>query len=114
MTHQEAHNQIKSVGDYQCQQGGHLQMSEAKCSQVHRLVGRIPSCWEGWNRAMRGAYLNGAKAAHDGQSESACPYQDHRKDCGRLTWSRAFIRSWEDGHRDAIKHIQANKEITCE
>ena len=85
-----------------------MQMSEAKCSQVRRLVGRIPSCWEGWNRAMRGAYLKGARAAHDGQPESDCPYHDHRKDCGRLTWSRAFIRSWEDGHRDAIKHIQAN------
>lgn len=87
-------------------------MSEAKCSQVHRLVGRFPSCWEGWNRAMRGAYLKGARAAHDGQPESDCPYHDHRKDCGRLTWSRAFIRSWEDGHRDAIKHIQANADAS--
>ena len=64
----------------------------------------LPAGFEKWNPAMRGAYLKGAKAFTDGKSEADCPYEDKRKDCGRLTWSRAFIAAWWDGFEDAKKH----------
>jgi ribosome modulation factor len=46
---------------------------------------------------MRGAYAKGYKAAEAGLAPADCPYQDKRKDCGRLTWSRSFIAAWRDG-----------------
>ena len=46
---------------------------------------------------MRGAYRKGYEAAIAGLCASECPYQDKRKDCGRLTWSRAFRAAWHDG-----------------
>ena len=58
-----------------------------------------PRDFENWNPAWRGAFNKGRKAAANGEPESACPYEDKRKDCGRLTWSRAFIAAWRDGWR---------------
>jgi len=75
-------------------------------STIEQLVGSPPQSFERWSPAMRGAYFKGAKAAHAGQGDDACPYRDKRNDTGRLTWSRAFISAWEDGHRDAIQHIR--------
>ena len=46
---------------------------------------------------MRGAYRKGYEAAAAGKTAGACPYEDKRKDCGRLTWSRAFRAAWHDG-----------------
>lgn len=43
------------------------------------------------------AYNKGIKAKEEGKSIKDCPYKDKRKDDGRLTWSRSFIKAWEDG-----------------
>ena len=75
---------------------------------VQRLVGTLPNWFEHWNPAMRGAYKKGAEAAHNGKSIISCPYEDHRKPNGKLSWSRAFIRAWEQGHTDASVFINAN------
>lgn len=61
----------------------------------------LPRNFPDWNPAMRGAYMKGARAFIAGESLGACPYGDHRKPSGGLSWSRAFIRSWEDGWEDA-------------
>lgn len=82
-----------------------------KSDTVHGLVGHVPARWEFWNRAMRGAYLKGAKAAHKQAPISACPYDDHRKPSGRLSWSRAFIRCWQEGHEAASAFLSANVEV---
>jgi len=50
---------------------------------------------------MRGAYQKGRNAFADGVPITACPYNDKRKDDGRLTWSRAFRSAWVDGWREA-------------
>ena len=60
-----------------------------------------PRGFDSWNRPLRGAYAKGWHASKSGRDISECPYTDKRKDCGRLTWSRAYIRAWEDGFRDA-------------
>lgn len=58
--------------------------------------------FRGWNRAMIGAYLKGY-ASTPGER---CPYRDIRKPAGQLTWSRAYIRSWEDGEADKNRRKQ--------
>lgn len=58
-------------------------------------AGHEPPLFSSWNRAHRGAYRRGFHAAGTGEP---CPYEDHRKPSGRLSWSRSFIRTWEDGH----------------
>lgn len=60
----------------------------------------LPHNFDKWNPAMRGAYLKGAAAFAAGKEISDCPYKDKRKPSGGLSWSRAFIRAWEDGFRD--------------
>lgn len=74
-----------------------------------RLV-NLPSNFQSWNPAMRGAYLKGAKAAEAGETLAKCPYDDKRKADGRLSWSRAFIAAWRDGWNDwrAQNPIAAN------
>lgn len=47
--------------------------------------------------AIDGAYLKGVTAGLAGDPVDACPYDDRRKLCGRLTWSRAFRTAWFDG-----------------
>lgn len=59
-----------------------------------------PKGFEKWNRALRGAFEKGMRAAHE--PYPLCPYADYRKggpsrSHGQLTWSRGFIRAWEDG-----------------
>lgn len=49
---------------------------------------------------MQGAYMKGRKACVEGLGIDQCPYKDRRKADGRLSWSRAFIRAWQDGWRD--------------
>jgi len=61
---------------------------------------KLPNGFERWNPAMRGAYLKRAKASEARQPLSSCPYEDKRKPCGRLTWSRSFIAAWRDGWND--------------
>lgn len=62
---------------------------------------KMPANFAHWNRSMQGAYRKGSAAFQEGRSLSDCPYADYRKHNGRLTWSRAYIRAWEDGFRDA-------------
>jgi hypothetical protein len=61
-----------------------------------------------WNKAHRGAVKRGMRDHLAGVPFDACPYGDLRKDCGRLTWSRAFIACWRDGWRWAKKHKEIN------
>ena len=48
----------------------------------------------------------GKKAVETGESQP-CPYIDRRKDSGKLTWSRAFIRAWGAGFD--IGYFEAKK-----
>lgn len=50
---------------------------------------------------LDGAYLKGLAAGVAGEPSEACPYEDKRKPCGRLTWSRAFRTAWGDGWKSA-------------
>jgi len=61
----------------------------------------LPEDAERWNRAMRGAFKKGMTAYLTGQSDTACPYRDRRNFDGRLTWSRAFRKAWQDGYQYA-------------
>ncbi|EKY4113700.1 TPA: hypothetical protein ACGW3M_000960 [Pseudomonas aeruginosa] len=63
-----------------------------------------PSSFQSWNRSMQGVYRKGVLAFLAGQDISACPYEDKRKDDGRLSWSRSYITAWRDGYRDAERH----------
>lgn len=72
----------------------------------------LPRDFERWNPALRGAYLKGVRAAQAGETLDACPYRDRRNDSGRLTWSRSFIRAWEDGWRDARAQASASAGIS--
>lgn len=55
------------------------------------------------NRAFIGAYRKGQTAFKEGKPISDCPYRDTRggKYLHVITYSRAFINCWEEGHRDA-------------
>ena len=68
---------------------------------------QMPEGFEKWNPALRGVFRKGMLAFAEGAPLSACPYDDKRKWCGRLTWSRAFIRCWEDGWRYAQENAHA-------
>jgi ribosome modulation factor len=59
----------------------------------------LPSHWEHWNPALRGAFRKGWECAQAGGSEADCPYQDKRTPSGRLSWSRSFITAWAEGFR---------------
>ncbi len=65
---------------------------------VERYRDEIPS-----HRAFRGAFRKGLEAGYAtmmGQEDtkwSKCPYKDKRKWNGKLTWSRAFQTTWDDG-----------------
>lgn len=59
-----------------------------------------PAGFEKWNPALRGAYRKGQAARRDGRTFEACPYDDKRTPSGQLSWSRAFIRAWQDGWQD--------------
>ena len=56
-----------------------------------------PYGFEKWNRALQGAFRKGYDAALAGKSVTACPYDDKRTSRGALTWSRSFIKAWDDG-----------------
>lgn len=71
-----------------------------------------PSSFRSWNRSLQGAYRKGAVARLEGRKITDCPYQDKRKDDGRLSWSRSYITAWTDGFRDADKH-QVSPSATC-
>lgn len=73
---------------------------------------KLPTNFQQWNRAMRGAYLKGYRAFEAGDPEASCPYEDKRKESGRLTWSRAFQSAWSDGYRDA-KNEKKTKGFTA-
>ena len=64
----------------------------------------LPPNFMSWNRALRGAFLKGASAFLGGELIGECPYQDKRKNDGRLTWSRSFSAAWRDGWQYAEKY----------
>lgn len=64
----------------------------------------------GWNPAHWGAYRKGVQAFRAGQPVNDCPYADHRKGGGQLTWSRSFIRAWEDGWQDARREAETSDD----
>ena len=49
------------------------------------------------------ARAKGAQAFLAGRHEADCPYRDHRKADGRLTFSRAWRLAWLDGFREQKK-----------
>ena len=53
------------------------------------------------NRALDGAFNKGKKARTEGKPIAACPYPDRRTYHGNITFSRAFIRAWINGWKDA-------------
>lgn len=57
----------------------------------------LPHNSDRWNRAHLGAFKKGVFAHQAGQPREACPYNDLREPSGRLSWSRSFIRAWQDG-----------------
>lgn len=59
----------------------------------------LPDDAHRWNPAMRGAFLKGQRAQAAGEARETCPYGDIRKWDGRLTWSRSFVKTWDDGWR---------------
>jgi len=64
--------------------------------------------FKGWNKALIGAYKKGVVACdrlYETGKDQDCPYEDKRKDGGQLTWSRSFIRAWEDGFQDREKEL---------
>lgn len=63
---------------------------------------------ERWNRAMLGAYRRGYRACLAGYIGLA-PYVDKRKRSGRVSWSRAFIRTWEQGYYDAMSNCPESR-----
>lgn len=53
--------------------------------------------------AFDGAERKGRECARAGGKESDCPYKDNRGDWHNMvTFSRGFIRAWEDGFRDEV------------
>ncbi|WP_369805313.1 Rmf/CrpP family protein [Acidithiobacillus ferriphilus] len=58
---------------------------------------------------MAGAFKKGADAHQNGQSITDCPYKDKRKEDGRLTFSRAFVRAWHDGWQWAAQQGAAKE-----
>ncbi len=57
------------------------------------------------NRALEGAEQKGREARDRGEPRTACPYPDHRKDSGRLTFSRAFRNAWHHGWSDCDREL---------
>lgn len=58
---------------------------------------KLPHNFNTWNKALRGAYSKGYRAAMEHLPKTACPYEDKRKPSGKLSWSRSFINAWDDG-----------------
>ena len=56
------------------------------------------------NPSLNAAYNKGAYAAAQGMSSEHCPYADKRTNRGNVTFSRAFIRAWMAGYKDALTH----------
>lgn len=76
---------------------------------VDVLSVQFPAGAENWNRANRGAFRKGWDACVSGEPRSACPYEDHRKPSGKLSWSRSFINSWRDGYSAALARVGGAK-----
>lgn len=90
-------------------------MAACTCGRVpHTVICPTPAVFEilvgperRMNKALEGAKRKGREAFQNGESESACPYQDHRKSTGSVSWSRAFINAWTHGYRTARDEAQA-------
>ena len=67
-----------------------------------------PRGFYSWNRSLRGVFENGERAAGAGVSIDACPYRDHRKSTGGLTWSRAYRSAWRDGYNYAAVRLEVS------
>lgn len=77
--------------------------TQVSAELVERALGK-PRGFYSWNRSLRGAFERGERAHAEGLSIRDCPYEDKRKDNGRLTWSRAYRTAWVDG----FKHASVN------
>lgn len=60
-------------------------------------IGSLPANAESWDPALVDAFRKGMAAFHAGEARNCCPYADKRKPDGKLSWSRSFIRAWDDG-----------------
>ena len=52
------------------------------------------------NKAIIGAKRKGWEARRAGMPQSANPYGDERTHNGSVTFSRAFLRAWNEGWRE--------------
>ena len=59
-----------------------------------------------WNPSLLGAFRKGMAACAAGEGVDSCPYADHRKPDGRLTWSRAYRTAWRDGWEWAARNTK--------
>ncbi len=57
--------------------------------------------------SMRAAFCKGYLAWYREEGRAACPYPDHRKKDGRLTFSRAYRNTWGEGWEVASREYLA-------
>lgn len=90
---------LASTSQFRQQRNGAVpvQRQDAVAAELVEAAMRRPSGFFSWNKALRGAFCKGERAAKEGKSLDDCPYQDKRKCDGRLTWSRAYQTAWRDG-----------------
>ncbi|HEU0197086.1 MAG TPA: hypothetical protein VFQ88_07760 [Nevskiaceae bacterium] len=93
---------LASTTRFRKQRNGRMPVQEqaaVPAEQVEDAM-RRPRGFFLWNRALRGAFEEGAAASSNGGSEADCPYaSDKRRRSGLLTWSRGFRTVWLDGFR---------------
>lgn len=64
------------------------------------MIDRYSAAYERYrNRAHRGAFLKGVRAAEDGFRQSDNPYDDLRQPGGGVTYSRGYMAAWSLGFR---------------
>ena len=92
-----------------CENDGYLYELDVNGAVLCRC--RPPAPFPAWMLGgpspWRGAFRKGYRAFAIGETLADCPYEDKRKDDGRLTWSRAFQAAWREGWRYAqtVAHV---------
>jgi hypothetical protein len=61
-------------------------------------------------KQLQTAYNKGRDAALKGEPIRACPYEDKRTHRGSVTFSRAYVRAWEDGWEQGHRELKAEGE----
>ena len=79
-------------------------VEEDLCSACAAQMTKARPNLENWTSgpALLGAYWKGWDSY---SSKKCCPYRDKRNDMNRVTFSRAFIRTWYEGREDAARGL---------